>query len=99
MSARNRVCLSADEVLHRLELQEAFEDEYCSDLEEESCDEDKAEGDFSTSDGQEMLVECDVLTDKGYLSLSQLTTAAGRDSLLLLDTEVGEVMNDGQGKF
>jgi len=34
-------------------------------LDKEGWDEYQAEGDFCGSDGQEMLIECDVLTDKG----------------------------------
>lgn len=58
-------------------------------MDAESDDEDKAEGDFCGSDGQDMLTECDLLTDKGYMSLSQVP--AERDSLLLMDEEVGEM--------
>jgi len=94
MSASHTISLSAAEVLHRLELQENFEGEHHKHLDEESCDEYQ---DFCGSDGQEMLIECDVLTDKGYFALSQVQTAAGRDSLLLLDTEVGEIASGDQG--
>ena len=76
MSASCSISLSAAEVLHRLELQKAFEDEQLTDLDEESCDEDRAEGDFCSSDGQEMLIECDVLIDRGFTSLTQLDMAA-----------------------
>ena len=71
------VCLLAVEVFHCLEFQEAFEDEYYTDFEEASCDKDKAEGDFPTGDWLKMLIDCDVLIDEGYLSLSQLATVAG----------------------
>ena len=37
-----------------------------------------------------VLIDCDVVTEKGFTMLSQLSTPAERDSLLLLDEEVGE---------
>ena len=84
------VRLSVEDVLHQLEIQEGFEDEYCTNLDEESSDDDAPRGDFTTSNGQQMLIDCDVVTEKGFTMLSQLSTPAERDSLLLLDEEVGE---------
>ena len=84
--ASNRKRLSAEDVLHRLEIQEGFADEYCANLDEESGDEDEiSEGDFTTSDGQQMLIDSDMLTGKGFAMLSQLSTPAEQDSLLILD--------------
>jgi len=97
MSASHTISLSAAEVLHHLELQENFKDEHYVDLDKESCDEYHAEKDFYGSDGREILIECDGLTDKGYFALSQVKTAAGQDSLLLLDTEVREAASGDQG--
>ena len=37
-----------------------------------------------------MLIYCDMLTGKGFEMLPQFSTPAKRDSLLLLDGEVGE---------
>ena len=84
------VRLSVEDVLHQLEIQEGFEDEYCTNLDEESSDDDAPRGDFTTNSGQQMLIDCDVVTEKGFTMLSQLSTPAERDSLLLLDEEVGE---------
>ena len=84
------VRLSVEDVLHQLEIQEGFEDEYCTNLDEESSDDDAPRGDFTTSNGQQMLIDCDVVMEKGFTMLSQLSTPAERDSLLLLDEEVGE---------
>ena len=44
--------LSAEDVLHWLEIQEGFQDQYCANLDDESSDEDAAEGDFTTNDGE-----------------------------------------------
>ena len=82
--------LLTEDVLHQLEIQEDFQDEYCANLDEESSDEDIPEGDFTTSDGQKMLIDCNMLTGKGFVMLSKLLTPAEQDSLLLLDEEVGE---------
>ena len=96
--ASNSERLSAEDVLHRLEIQEGFADEYCANLDEESSDEDEIpEGDFTTSDGQEMLIDCDMLTGKGFVMLSQFSTPAERDSLLILDEEVGEEIEPSSG--
>ena len=39
---------------------------YCANLDEESSDEDEIpEGDFTNSDGQQMLIDCDMLMGKG----------------------------------
>ena len=96
--ASNSERLSAEDVLHRLEIQEAFADEYCANLDEESSDEDEIpEGDFTTSDGQQMLIDCDMLTGKGFVMLSQFSTPAERDSLLILDEEVGEEIEPSSG--
>ena len=67
--------------VHRLELKEIFENEQLQDLDAAS-DEDKAKG---SNDGQKMLIECNVLTDKSYMPLSQVGTPAECDSLLLMD--------------
>jgi len=97
MSASSTVLLSAADVLCRLELQETFEDGQLENLDAESDGEDKAKGDFCSSDEQEMLIEYDVLTDKGYMSLSQMGMPAERDSLLLMDKKVGNTASSDQG--
>ena len=70
------VRLSVEDVLHQLEIQEGFEDEYCTNLDEESSDDDAPRGDFTTSTGEQMLIHCDVVTEKGFIMLSQLSTLA-----------------------
>ena len=73
--------LSAEDVLHRLEIQEGFQDQYCANLDDESSDEDTPEGDFTTNDGQRMLIDIDILTGKSIEKLSEFSTPAERDSL------------------
>ena len=90
MSDASSGILSAEDVLHQLELQEGFQDQYFDNLDNESSDEDAPEGDFSTSDGDQMLIDCDMLTGKGFKMLFQFSTPAERDSLLLLDEQLGE---------
>lgn len=90
--------LSAEDVLHQLKIQEGFWDQYFDNLDNESSDEDAPEGDFVTSDGDKMLIDCDMLTGKGFELLSQFSTPADRDSLLLLDEEVGEVLHSSRNK-
>ena len=66
--------------------------EYSANLDEESSDEDEIpEGDFTTSDGQQMLIDIEMLTGKSFVMLSELSTPAERDSLLLSDKDVGEI--------
>ena len=90
--ASNIERLSAEDVLHRLEIQEGFADEYSAHLDEESSDEDEIpEGDFTTSDGQQMLIDIEMLTGKSFVMLSELSTPAERVSLLLSDKDVGEI--------
>ena len=84
------VRLSVEDVLYQLEIQEGFENEYCTNLDEKSSDDDAPRGDFTTSKGQQMLIDCDVVTEKGFTMLSHLSTPAERDSLLQLDEKVGE---------
>ena len=52
MLRNNSVRLSVEDVLHQFEIQEGFEDEYCSNLDEESTDDDAPRGAFTTSNGQ-----------------------------------------------
>ena len=79
--ASNSKRVSAEDVLRRLEIQEGFADEYGVNLDEESSDEDEIpEGDFTTSDGQQMLIGCDMLTWKGFVMLSQFSTPAEQDN-------------------
>lgn len=85
--------LSAEDVLHWLEIQESFQDQYCANLDDESSDEDNPEGDFTTNNGQRMLIDTDMLTGKAFEKLSEFSTPAERDSLLLCDEEVGEEIN------
>ena len=77
MSRDNSERLSAQDILHRLKIQESFEDEYCTNLDGESSDnEDTPEGDFTTGDGQQMLMDCDTITGKGFEMLCLLSTPA-----------------------
>ena len=55
------VRLSVEDVLHQLEIQEGFEDEYCTNLDEESSDDDAPRSNFTTSNVQQMLIDCDVV--------------------------------------
>ena len=82
--------LSVEDVLHKLKIQEGFEDEYCTNLNEEISDHDAPRGDFTTSNGEQMLIDCGVITEKGFKMFYQLSTLTEWDSLLLLDEEVRE---------
>ena len=71
--------LLAEDVLHWLKIQEGFQDEYCANLDEESSNEDASEEDFTTSDGQKLLIDCDMLMGNGFVIPSELSTPAERD--------------------
>ena len=96
MAGESSRTFSASEVLAFLEGEEDFEDElsersFLVDLDGESDDDDKAEGDGNWSDSSQVLVDTEIVTpDSGALISLVLNSPAPaeRDSMLLQDTDL-----------
>lgn len=102
MAASTSRTYTAEDVLALLDQQEAFEDELAStvDLDGESDGEDCPEGDFLDLDGNQLLLQPEVLASQSSLLISQALSCpqpAERDSILCLDPDLCDESEDESG--